>query len=30
MDYENEILLSCAPKWAHHDPNNMQWRDHWM
>ncbi|CAF0727754.1 unnamed protein product [Brachionus calyciflorus] len=30
MDYENEILLSCAPKWAHHTPNNMQWRDHWM
>ena len=24
MDYENEILLSCAPKWAHHTPNDMQ------
>lgn len=24
MDYENEILLSCAPKWAHHSPNDMQ------
>jgi len=30
MDYENEILLSCAPKWAHHTPDDMQWRDHWM
>lgn len=30
MDKEEEIILSCAPKWAHHNPNNMQWRDHWM
>ncbi len=24
MDYENEIVLSCAPKWAHHNPKDMQ------
>jgi hypothetical protein len=24
MDYENEIKLSCAPKWEHHNPSNMQ------
>jgi hypothetical protein len=24
MDNDNEILLSCAPKWAHHDPSNIQ------
>jgi len=24
MDFEGEILLSCAPKWAHHTPNDMQ------
>jgi protein arginine N-methyltransferase 7 len=28
MDYEDEILLSCAPIWAHHTPNNMQVRKH--
>ena len=26
MDREQEIILSCAPKWAHHDPNKMQVR----
>ena len=26
MDREQEIILSCAPKWAHHNPNNMQVR----
>ncbi|XP_023340534.1 protein arginine N-methyltransferase 7 isoform X2 [Eurytemora carolleeae] len=29
-DPDNQILLSCAPKWIHHDPKNMPWRDHWM
>lgn len=24
MDYENEIILSCAPRWAHHTPDDMQ------
>jgi type III protein arginine methyltransferase len=24
MDFEGEILLSCAPKWAHHTPKDMQ------
>ena len=24
MDYESEIILSCAPKWAHPTPNDMQ------
>jgi type III protein arginine methyltransferase len=24
MDWENEIILSCAPKWAHHDNTRMQ------
>ncbi|KAG1701356.1 Protein arginine N-methyltransferase 7 [Nymphon striatum] len=30
MDLDAEIILSCAPIWAHPTPNNMQWRDHWM
>ncbi|XP_064611177.1 protein arginine N-methyltransferase 7-like [Liolophura sinensis] len=30
MDPEGEITLSCAPSWGHPDPENMQWRDHWM
>ena len=30
MDGEGEIILSCAPRWAHPTPDNMQWRDHWM
>ena len=30
MDSEGEIILSCAPRWAHPTPENMQWRDHWM
>ncbi|KAL3860195.1 hypothetical protein ACJMK2_010353 [Sinanodonta woodiana] len=30
MDEEGEIILSCAPRWAHPTPSHMQWRDHWM
>ncbi|XP_052815525.1 protein arginine N-methyltransferase 7-like isoform X2 [Mya arenaria] len=30
MDPNAEIILSCAPNWAHPTPRNMQWRDHWM
>jgi len=30
MDTQGKILLSCAPRWAHPTPRNMQWRDHWM
>lgn len=30
MDSEGEIILSCAPRWAHPTPGDMQWRDHWM
>jgi len=30
MDPDGEILLSCAPSWAHPEPDKMQWRDHWM
>jgi len=29
-DPANSVLLSCAPKWIHHDPKRMPWRDHWM
>lgn len=24
MDFENEIILSCAPPWAHPTPDQMQ------
>lgn len=33
MDINNEIILSCAPYWAHpdyKDKRKMPWRDHWM
>lgn len=30
MDTKNKVLLSCAPSWAHPEPDNLQWRDHWM
>ncbi|XP_060604526.1 protein arginine N-methyltransferase 7-like [Ruditapes philippinarum] len=30
MDPDSEIILCCAPRWAHPTPNDMQWRDHWM
>ncbi|KAK6185183.1 hypothetical protein SNE40_007471 [Patella caerulea] len=30
MDPQGEIILSCAPHWAHPDSHNLQWRDHWM
>lgn len=34
MDINNEVILSCAPYWAHPDysKNNkdIPWRDHWM
>ncbi|XP_028967707.1 protein arginine N-methyltransferase 7 [Galendromus occidentalis] len=25
-----EVILSCAPFWAHPDGRNQPWRDHWM
>lgn len=34
MDLNNEIILSCAPYWAHPDfdgdKSKIPWRDHWM
>ncbi|KAI0213029.1 Protein arginine N-methyltransferase 7 [Lamellibrachia satsuma] len=30
MDMKSKVILSCAPRWAHPTPDNMQWRDHWM
>ncbi|XP_064640600.1 protein arginine N-methyltransferase 7-like [Lineus longissimus] len=30
MDMDADIILSCAPRWAHPEPDKMQWRDHWM
>ncbi|XP_013405662.1 protein arginine N-methyltransferase 7 [Lingula anatina] len=30
MDVDGDVLLSCAPRWAHPEPQAMQWRDHWM
>ncbi|OWF48041.1 Protein arginine N-methyltransferase 7 [Mizuhopecten yessoensis] len=30
MDTQGEIILSCAPSWAHPKIEELQWRDHWM
>ncbi len=30
MDVDDKIQLSCAPCWAHPEPDDLQWRDHWM
>ncbi|XP_067651513.1 protein arginine N-methyltransferase 7-like [Haliotis asinina] len=30
MDPKGEIILSCAPRWAHPDGSKLPWRDHWM
>ncbi|XP_074644221.1 protein arginine N-methyltransferase 7-like [Tubulanus polymorphus] len=30
MDQCGDVLLSCAPRWAHPEPEKMPWRDHWM
>ncbi|XP_050629286.1 protein arginine N-methyltransferase 7 isoform X4 [Macaca thibetana thibetana] len=30
MDPEGKIRCTTAPFWAHSDPEEMQWRDHWM
>uniref|UniRef100_A0A8C8Y0R8 Protein arginine N-methyltransferase n=1 Tax=Panthera leo TaxID=9689 RepID=A0A8C8Y0R8_PANLE len=30
MDPEGKIKCSMAPFWAHSDPEELQWRDHWM
>ncbi|XP_014662743.1 PREDICTED: protein arginine N-methyltransferase 7-like [Priapulus caudatus] len=30
MDLDGDVVLSCAPRWAHPDPDVMPWRDHWM
>jgi len=30
MDREGEIVLSCAPPWAHPEGKQLPWRDHWM
>ncbi|XP_029200545.2 protein arginine N-methyltransferase 7-like isoform X1 [Acropora millepora] len=30
MDRDGEIKLTTAPRWAHPDGINRQWRDHWM
>ncbi|GJQ77767.1 putative arginine methyltransferase [Trypoxylus dichotomus] len=35
MDFNNSIILSCAPYWAHPDKSHngkedIPWRDHWM
>nr|XP_010977545.2 protein arginine N-methyltransferase 7 isoform X3 [Camelus dromedarius] len=30
MDPEGKIKCTMAPFWAHSDPEELQWRDHWM
>ncbi|XP_004690271.1 PREDICTED: protein arginine N-methyltransferase 7 isoform X2 [Condylura cristata] len=30
MDPEGKIKCTMAPFWAHSDPGELQWRDHWM
>jgi len=30
MDPDKEVLLSCAPVWAHPLSDSLPWRDHWM
>lgn len=30
MDQKGEIILTCAPKWAHPLGSQLPWRDHWM
>ncbi|XP_059988615.1 protein arginine N-methyltransferase 7 isoform X5 [Lagenorhynchus albirostris] len=30
MDPEGKIKCTTAPFWAHSDPEELQWRDHWM
>ncbi|PSN41744.1 Protein arginine N-methyltransferase 7 [Blattella germanica] len=33
MDMDGEVILSCAPVWAHpdaHCADRLPWRDHWM
>ncbi|KAK3086794.1 hypothetical protein FSP39_023581 [Pinctada imbricata] len=30
MDTVGDIMLSCAPGWAHPNIQELQWRDHWM
>lgn len=30
MDPQGEIILSCAPRWAHPLGDKLPWRDHWM
>ncbi|XP_076448751.1 protein arginine N-methyltransferase 7-like [Babylonia areolata] len=30
MDPEGEIILSCAPSWAHPQGDSQPWRDHWI
>lgn len=30
MFQNSDIVLSTSPKWLHPDPDNMQWRDHWI
>ncbi|TRY61040.1 hypothetical protein TCAL_05739 [Tigriopus californicus] len=30
MDPLSQVTLSCAPKWAHPNPKDIPWRDHWM
>uniref|UniRef100_A0A8C4MTS0 Protein arginine methyltransferase 7 n=1 Tax=Equus asinus TaxID=9793 RepID=A0A8C4MTS0_EQUAS len=30
MDPEGKIKCTMAPFWAHSDPKELQWRDHWM
>ncbi|XP_016041323.1 protein arginine N-methyltransferase 7 isoform X2 [Erinaceus europaeus] len=30
MDPEGTIKCTMAPFWAHSDPEELQWRDHWM
>ncbi|KAK7114180.1 hypothetical protein V1264_000285 [Littorina saxatilis] len=30
MDPQGEIILTCAPRWAHPSGDQLPWRDHWM
>jgi len=29
-DPDEQVLLSCAPHWQHHQAKDQAWRDHWM
>lgn len=30
LEMDQDIVLSCAPRWAHPQSQQLPWRDHWM